>query len=131
MKHTTRTLVMTLVSFLILSTAWVGADDWPQWRGPNADNKVTGFAQPKTWPTARIIAAGPCIVAAGSLAASDLASGKSKWPSAGVKAGYGSPVFMTVEGVKQVVIPASGQLAGVNYADGNVLWKVSIGGAYQ
>jgi outer membrane protein assembly factor BamB len=28
----------------------VGADDWPQWRGPNRDNKVTGFEVPEGWP---------------------------------------------------------------------------------
>jgi outer membrane protein assembly factor BamB len=26
------------------------AGDWPQWRGPNRDNKVIGFTEPKTWP---------------------------------------------------------------------------------
>jgi outer membrane protein assembly factor BamB len=26
------------------------ADDWPQWRGPNRDNHVTGFKAPATWP---------------------------------------------------------------------------------
>jgi outer membrane protein assembly factor BamB len=26
------------------------AADWPQWRGPNRDNKVTGFTAPATWP---------------------------------------------------------------------------------
>src|SRR5581483_11783340 len=24
--------------------------DWPQWRGPNRDAKVTDFKAPKTWP---------------------------------------------------------------------------------
>jgi outer membrane protein assembly factor BamB len=24
--------------------------DWPQWRGPNRDNKVAGFVAPSTWP---------------------------------------------------------------------------------
>ena len=33
---------------LVASNTW--AQDWPQWRGPNRDNKVTGFAEPKTWP---------------------------------------------------------------------------------
>src|SRR5262245_1816103 len=32
----------------IISTA--SAQDWPQWRGPNRDAKVTGFKAPKTWP---------------------------------------------------------------------------------
>jgi len=26
------------------------AQDWPQWRGPNRDDKVSGFGAPKTWP---------------------------------------------------------------------------------
>lgn len=26
------------------------ADDWPQFRGPNRDNRVTGFEVPATWP---------------------------------------------------------------------------------
>jgi outer membrane protein assembly factor BamB len=29
-----------------------GADDWPQFRGPTRDNKVTGFKAPQTWPKA-------------------------------------------------------------------------------
>src|SRR5206468_264875 len=29
-----------------------GADDWPQFRGPTRDNKVTGFKAPQAWPTA-------------------------------------------------------------------------------
>src|SRR5205823_154868 len=28
------------------------AADWPQWRGPNRDNKVADFAAPAAWPTA-------------------------------------------------------------------------------
>jgi outer membrane protein assembly factor BamB len=27
------------------------AQDWPQWRGPNRDGKVTGFTAPAAWPT--------------------------------------------------------------------------------
>src|SRR5262245_18180338 len=26
------------------------AADWPQWRGPNRDAKVTGFGAPRRWP---------------------------------------------------------------------------------
>ena len=26
------------------------AADWPQWRGPNRDNKVAGFSAPRAWP---------------------------------------------------------------------------------
>ena len=28
----------------------VQAQDWPQWRGPNRDAKVTGFKAPAAWP---------------------------------------------------------------------------------
>jgi outer membrane protein assembly factor BamB len=35
---------------LLLSAQGVGAQDWPQWRGPNRDNKVVGFTAPTTWP---------------------------------------------------------------------------------
>lgn len=38
-----------IVGFL-LSTAYAEAQDWPQWRGPNRDNKLTDFAEPKSWP---------------------------------------------------------------------------------
>jgi len=44
-------LLLSLLSsvFLVLSSAALGAD-WPQWRGPNRDAKVTGFTAPATWP---------------------------------------------------------------------------------
>jgi outer membrane protein assembly factor BamB len=35
---------------LLLGAGGVRAQDWPQWRGPNRDNKVVGFKEPKTWP---------------------------------------------------------------------------------
>jgi outer membrane protein assembly factor BamB len=42
------------MSFVLLVWALVCGDpragDWPQWRGPDRDNKVTGFQAPRTWP---------------------------------------------------------------------------------
>jgi outer membrane protein assembly factor BamB len=35
---------------LLFGASCVSAQDWPQWRGPNRDNKVTGFTEPKAWP---------------------------------------------------------------------------------
>jgi outer membrane protein assembly factor BamB len=35
---------------LLLGASGAWAQDWPQWRGPNRDNKVTGFTAPATWP---------------------------------------------------------------------------------
>ena len=39
-----------LVGCMLLSATCVQAQDWPQWRGPNRDAKVTGFKAPKEWP---------------------------------------------------------------------------------
>jgi outer membrane protein assembly factor BamB len=36
------------VALVIASCAW--AQDWPQWRGPNRDGRVTGFNAPEKWP---------------------------------------------------------------------------------
>jgi outer membrane protein assembly factor BamB len=38
------------VGLLLLSANGLWAQDWPQWRGPNRDNKVVGFTVPATWP---------------------------------------------------------------------------------
>src|SRR4030095_576834 len=50
MKNTPRpmTLVLTCIASTVASCAL--AQDWPQWRGPNRDGKVSGFKAPKTWP---------------------------------------------------------------------------------
>lgn len=36
--------------FVVLLVPAVFAQDWNQWRGPNRDGQVQGFAAPKTWP---------------------------------------------------------------------------------
>src|SRR5437016_5138064 len=41
---------LIVFSGLVLAATNSWADDWPQWRGPNRDNRVTGFAEPKNWP---------------------------------------------------------------------------------
>jgi len=43
-------LVVLTCGVLLLGTASAPAQDWPQWRGPNRDAKVTGFKGPKQWP---------------------------------------------------------------------------------
>ena len=37
---------------LLCSAHCAWGQDWPQWRGPNRDNKVVGFTEPKAWPKA-------------------------------------------------------------------------------
>lgn len=35
---------------ILISASCVLAQDWPQWRGPNRDGKVSGFTAPRKWP---------------------------------------------------------------------------------
>jgi outer membrane protein assembly factor BamB len=49
MTPATRTLTWMIAGVLLAAGA-VQAQDWPQWRGPNRDNKVAGFTEPKSWP---------------------------------------------------------------------------------
>ena len=46
--HLSRILLVGLV--ILIGTSCVFAQDWPQWRGPNRDGKVTGFTAPGEWP---------------------------------------------------------------------------------
>jgi outer membrane protein assembly factor BamB len=48
MSRTIRMIGVPASFALLLSAVW--AQDWPQWRGPNRDNKVVGFTAPKVWP---------------------------------------------------------------------------------
>ncbi|HYV39597.1 MAG TPA: PQQ-binding-like beta-propeller repeat protein [Gemmataceae bacterium] len=52
MKNAILLTGMLLGSALLLGADNVSAQDWPQWRGPNRDNKVTDFKAPAKWPTA-------------------------------------------------------------------------------
>lgn len=74
-----------------------------------------------------IIADGKAIVFVEALTAFDLKNGDVKWKWTGGVTPYGSPVLATLDGVKQIVTPYDGGLAGVHFADGKLLWKVSIG----
>jgi outer membrane protein assembly factor BamB len=232
---------MIAFCLMLLIGNCVAAQDWPQWRGPNRDNKVVGFAAPKEWPkemtkkwkvsvgkgegspllvgdkiyvfarqgddevtlcldaatgneiwkdkyaaapvkgassgypgprstpaagegkvctlgvggvvscvdagtgkmlwrketkkptfytsTSPIIVDGKCIVFGEALTAFDLNGGAEKWTGPGGGAPYGSPVLMTVEGIKMVVTPTgSNNLVGVNLTDGKVAWQVKLEG---
>ena len=53
-SHTMKTNNPSLAAIagctIFLSTGCVFAQDWPQWRGPNRDGKVSGFTAPQKWP---------------------------------------------------------------------------------
>ena len=47
-----RTIGVIVACVILINAGGVFAQDWPQWRGPNRDGKVTGFTAPDTWPAA-------------------------------------------------------------------------------
>ena len=51
MKDAHRKRIVLGLCLVAISASSVMAQDWPQWRGPNRDGKVTGFTAPQTWPT--------------------------------------------------------------------------------
>jgi outer membrane protein assembly factor BamB len=60
----------------------------------------------------------------GAIIAYDLAMGEEKWRWSGDGPTYSSPVLMTVDGVKQLVVHTEKNLVGIAVADGKLLWKI-------
>ncbi len=58
-----------------------------------------------------------------AVGAFDTKSGKNLWKSATGKAGYSSPIFVTLAGKEQIVTLTADAAFGLEAADGNVLWK--------
>jgi outer membrane protein assembly factor BamB len=52
MKTASSTKALMMGCVVLLGASCACAQDWPQWRGPNRDNKVTKFTPPKVWPKA-------------------------------------------------------------------------------
>jgi len=50
MENANRWKVVMAGCILLAGTGSVFGQDWPQWRGPNRDGKVEGFAAPQQWP---------------------------------------------------------------------------------
>jgi len=50
MKKTNLSRAVMMGYVILISAGWVLAQDWPQWRGPNRDWKVSGFTAPQKWP---------------------------------------------------------------------------------
>jgi outer membrane protein assembly factor BamB len=61
----------------------------------------------------------------GAVMALDLTTGNEKWKWAGDGPAYSSPVPMTVEGIKQVVVLTEKNLVGIGVSDGKLLWQVA------
>ncbi len=50
MKNVKRTVCMLMGVLVLTGISDVYSQDWPQWRGPGRDGKVTGFTAPDSWP---------------------------------------------------------------------------------
>ena len=51
MKTMNRSKAVIAVCVIVLCASCVLAADWPQWRGPNRDGKVSDFTSPAKWPS--------------------------------------------------------------------------------
>lgn len=45
-----KTTIYTFIFLTAISCMKNSSSDWPEWRGPNRDGKVTAFATPSVWP---------------------------------------------------------------------------------
>lgn len=52
MTNSSRSSGVVCFCFILVCATLAFAQDWPQWRGPNRDDKVSGFTAPATWPKA-------------------------------------------------------------------------------
>lgn len=50
MRKANRFIAVITFSLIFVGSACVYAQDWPQWRGPNRDGKISGFIAPQKWP---------------------------------------------------------------------------------
>jgi len=50
MKKTNLSMSVIVGCMILMITGWAFTQDWPQWRGPNRDGKVSGFTAPQEWP---------------------------------------------------------------------------------
>jgi outer membrane protein assembly factor BamB len=129
----------------------IGAQDWPQWRRPGRDSKVTGFTVPTTWPKALTekwkrdvgigesspVLVGDKVYAFGRLGGDevtsclDAATGKVLWqdkyPTAAVKgpaAKYsGTRSTPAVADGKVCTLGVNGVVSCLDAATGKILWR--------
>jgi outer membrane protein assembly factor BamB len=60
----------------------------------------------------------------GALTSFDAATGKPRWQWKGDGPGYGSPIFATFGGIRQVIAQTQKFLVGLNASDGALLWQL-------
>jgi outer membrane protein assembly factor BamB len=152
MKNVLQTVPLASGLILIALSLPAPAQDWPQWRGPNRDDKVSDFTAPKTWPqefhqrwkvSVGLSDASPAL-AGGKLyvfsredndeavQCLDAATGKELWnykyevmAISGPAAGKhaGPRSSPTVADGKVVTLGVRGTLTCLNAADGKLVWQ--------
>src|SRR6266852_4831741 len=151
MRNKSATRSVMLACLMLIGADSVRAKDWPQWRGPNRDAKVTGFNAPKTWPkeltqkwkvTVGEGVATPALVGdklyvfarqdGNEVTRSlDAASGKELWQdkyeslgATGPASGFSGPRSSpTVANGKVVTIGVRGMISCLDAASGKKLWR--------
>jgi len=67
----------------------------------------------------------------GSVVAYDLADGKEKWKWSSDGTKFASPMLLTLNDLKAVVVETTGTISAVNLADGNLLWSTKFSTRYN
>lgn len=139
------------IGVLLFAASAGSAQDWPQWRGPNRDNKVAGFSVPKEWPkelakkwqvTVGLGEASPVLVAGKIYVFArqggdevtlclDAASGKELWKDKyeaetvkGAARGYPGPRSTPAVGEGKVcTLGVGGVVSCLDAATGKVVWR--------
>jgi outer membrane protein assembly factor BamB len=145
MRNVGRSVVGT-AAIILIGAGTLSAQDWPQWRGPNRDGKLSGFTAPASWPkelaqrwkaTVGVGDSTPALVGGRQdanevITCLDAATGKTIWqdqypaqfvvtgPSARHPGTRSSPAV--VDG-KVCTLGVGGILSCLDTATGKVLWR--------
>ena len=152
MKNIKQWIAPIAASAVLITGECLLTQDWPQWRGPNRDGKVSGFTAPQKWPTnlvqkwttpvgkgdASPVLAGENLYAFGRQEADevvlclDATSGKTIWeakyPAGRVVTGPaarhpGPRSTPAVAGGKVCTLGVGGVLSCFDAAKGTLLWR--------
>jgi outer membrane protein assembly factor BamB len=101
------------------------------WRKDN-----TGRAPGFSTSCSPLLVDGLCVVQiggdrGGSVVAYNLSDGKEKWKWSSDGTKYASPMLLTLNDLKAIVVETSGTISAINLADGQLLWKTNYSTRYN